>query len=432
MSKLLNEHRREHADILRDMRALHDKAEKAKRALTDDEKSRWDAMQARADSLRESIGREQMLADEELRLSRPVGEQRDGGPAAAGADRGVEIRSGADWARLFPEQDGELRAAFEGGRFGLVDFVRGIAGMKTSEIAHRVLSIGTDSAGGFAVPTILMPGIMDALVPVSSLLTAGASFVNVEEDMGPSGGKSYNWPAISTLPTAAWRSENGNVAESDPVFRNVTAVPRSLSFMFRLSRELLADAMGLEQALRRAIAAAFARELDRAGLRGSGTAPEPRGILNTSGIQPVTNGANGASLASLRFANLMTATQAVLAADAPMPTAAIMSPRSLIGFGNLADTTNQPLQRPGTISQMQFIATSQVPNALTVGTSNDCTELYVGDFRTVRFVLRERPSIQLLVERYADAGQLAFVCHTRVDVIVTYPAALAVVTGVRP
>jgi hypothetical protein len=36
------------------------------------------------------------------------------------------------------------------------------------------------------------------------------------------------------------------------------------------------------------------------------------------------------------------------------------------------------------------------------------------------------------MERYADSGQIGFVCHVRADVVVTYPSTLAVITGVRP
>ena len=357
--------------------------------------------------------------------------QRSAGQAGASGQGAVEIRSGADWAEHFSQMaEPDTRDAFEQGEFGIDDFCRAIAGMRSSDVARRALSLGTDSAGGFTVPTILMPEILDALVPASSLMMAGAQIVRVDSESD--GAKSLNWAAVQTLPVAAWRSENGVVAESDPVFRNVLAVPRSLAFMFKVSRELLGDANGLREALNRAIGAAFARELDRAGLRGTGTAPEPRGISNTAGIQAVGNGANGASQATLRWANLMTAYQSILAADAPQPTAAIMSPRSLIGFGNLADTTNQPLQRPVPLVPLQFLATSAVPNTLTVGTSTDCTEVYVGDFTGVKFVMREQPSIQLLTERFADNGQIGFMCHVRADVIVPYAAQLAVVTGLRP
>jgi hypothetical protein len=65
----------------------------------------------------------------------------------------------------------------------------------------------------------------------------------------------------------------------------------------------------------------------------------------------VTNGANGTSLAS--YANFFSAVQALLTADAPMPNAAIMAPRSLVKLGGLLDTTNQPLRVPPMLEQMK-------------------------------------------------------------------------------
>ena len=69
---------------------------------------------------------------------------------------------------------------------------------------------------------------------------------------------------------------------------------------------------------------------------------------------------------------------------------------------------------------------------LTVGTSADCSEIYVGDFSKVVFMLRENVSIQLAKELFATTGQVGFVCHVRADVAVLYPQALAVIKGVRP
>ena len=140
-------------------------------------------------------------------------------------------------------------------------------------------------------------------------------------------------------------------------------------------------------------------------------------------------GANGASLAG--YANLLAATQAILQADAPAPTAAIMSPRSLVKLAGLVDTLGQPIEKPSMVENWKLISTSQIPNALTVGTSSDCSEIYVGDFTKVHFMMREQMSIQLLHELYASTGQIAFVCHVRADIAVMYPKAFAIVTGVR-
>lgn len=308
--------------------------------------------------------------------------------------------------------------------FTLTEWMRGVANLKTSTAVRNALSVGTDTAGGFTVPSRVMPGILGALAPASSLMIAGMGLVPLED-----GAKTFTTAVVDTIPTAAWRLESGAIADSDPAFRGVVATPRSLSFKFKVSRELLMDSPNMNEALNLVIAQAFAKEIDRAGLRGTGTAPEPRGLSNTSGIQTVTNGANGASLTG--YTNLFSAVQAIMQANGPMPTAAIMSPRSLVKLGGLLDTTNQPLNVPPMLQGVQQIGTSQIPNTLTVGTSTDCTEIYVGNFTNMAAMLRENLSIQLLTELYAATGEIGFVAHARVDFAVMYPAAFALVTGVR-
>jgi HK97 family phage major capsid protein len=147
--------------------------------------------------------------------------------------------------------------------------------------------------------------------------------------------------------------------------------------------------------------------IDRAGLRGSGTAPEIRGILNTSVIQTGTNGSACASFATTAYANYISAIQAILAVDGPMPTAVIMSPRSLTTLPGLLDTTNQPRQQPKNLDNTKFIATSQIPNNLTVGATNDCSEIYIGDLSSIIYFIREGISIQVLREMHAGTGEIA-------------------------
>ena len=311
------------------------------------------------------------------------------------------------------------------GNMTLGDFFRGVAGMRTSDGVKNALSEGTNSAGGYAVPTILLPGILNALVPASSLLTAGAHVGMLDNVQG----SSFNIAATDTIPTAAWRSESGDVAESDPAFRSITITPRSLAFRFKMSRELLQDAPGIEQALKVAIAQAFAKELDRAGLRGSGTAPEIKGLFNIIGVNAINNGANGAKLTN--YAKFINAARAIKEANAPAPTAAIMSPREDETIALFADTTGQPLRRPDALANWQFLTSSQIPTNLTVGTSTDGSEVYVGDFGQFTFFMREGVSVQKLDELYAATGEVGFVCHTRVDVAAAYAKAFAVITGVR-
>lgn len=328
----------------------------------------------------------------------------------------------------------EIRAHYMGGSSGggaagmkLVDFVRGVAGMSTTDSVRASLSIGTEADGGYLVPSILMPTVLEALVPASACLTAGAAIVPFS-----GAGKSWTYAGIDTLPTAAWRNENGAIAESQMTFRVATVAPKSLAFYFKMSRELLMDAVGLQDAVAIAVSQAFAKELDRVALLGTGTAPEPRGLANLSGVHAFGNGANGASLASTKYANFFGATQLLLDANAPMPTGAVMSNRSLIGLGQLVDTTGQPLQRPEMLQDMRFVSTSQIPDSVTVGTSTDCSSIFLGDFTKMFFAMREQFTLQRVDQAFATTGQIGFIGHVRADVLVTYPKAFAAITGIRP
>lgn len=313
----------------------------------------------------------------------------------------------------------------DGEAMNLASFFRGVAGMHTTESVRNALSEGTGASGGYAVPTLLLPGVLAALAPASSLLQAGANIAMLDAQQAGS----FNIAAVDTLPTAAWRSEGGAVVQSDPIFRGITITTRSLAFQFKVSRELLQDAPGLEGALQVAIAQAFAGELDRAGLRGSGTAPEIRGLLNTTNVNAITSGTNGAVLTN--YAKFINAARAIKEANAPAPTAAIMAPRTDESVALFADTTGQPLRRPDALADWQFLTTSQVPTNLTVGTSTDCSEIYVGDFRQCTFFMRQDVSVQLLREAYASTGEIGFACHARVDFAPAYAKAFAVISGVR-
>lgn len=77
-----------------------------------------------------------------------------------------------------------------------------------------------------------------------------------------------------------------------------------------------------------------------------------------------------------------------------------------------------------------MIATSQIPNNLTVGTSNDCSEIYRRlQHRAVRHAEERVGSTAARPVRGNGRDRVRLPCVR--DVIVQYPAALALVTGVR-
>lgn len=309
----------------------------------------------------------------------------------------------------------------------LGEFARGVLGLPCHEAIRASLATGVDADGGHLVPSVVMPRILEALVRASTLLQAGAGILPLE-----AGAKQFTVAGIDTLPQAGWREEGGTVPVSAPTFRAVIAKPKSLSVIVKMTRELLADAAQLGDALTTALAQAFAAEMDRVGLRGSGTDPEPRGTKGTTGVHAIANGTDGASLATGRYGKFHEAMQSILQANGPTPRAAIMSPRSQIVLGGQVDTTGQPLAVPPLLRELLMLSTSQIPDDQTVGGSNDCSDIYLGDFSRLFFAMRENLSIARLSELYAGTGEVGIVAHARVDVLVTYPKAMAVISGVRP
>lgn len=348
-------------------------------------------------------------------------------------DRGnlTVLRASSDFERHYHQRSvgtgGSNRPGagqvFSPGSFTMADFVRGALGMETSPEARAALAVGTNTAGGYAVPDILMPGILSAFTPASALMQAGAGIIDTR------GEKSITNVAVDSIPTPAWRLEMGSVAESEPTFRAVVGAPKSLAFYVKCSREILADARNMEAALNAVIGQAMAKEFDRAGLRGSGTDPEPEGILNNAAVLTVTQGTNGAVVAD--YSPILSGMLAIRKQNAPMPTSWITSPDATFKYAGLADTTGQPLRAPEMVTRLRQYDTTQIPINLTVGSSSNCTEQYLGDFSGFYYLMRENVSIQVLRELFAADGAIGFLVHARLDTFIPYPKQFCVVKGTR-
>src|SRR4029450_3345540 len=229
--------------------------------------------------------------------------------------------------------------------------------------------------------------------------------------------------------TPAWHAENAPIAAADMTFDAVTFTARTLTRLVVLSVELFEDAdPGAEGVIAQSFAAQVALEVDRAALRSTGTAPEPRGVLNTSGITTTTHGTNGSTIGSPPAAGTMGWEFLVDAAAAVRnanfePNAQLMAPRTPQSLAKLRDTTNQYIQPPSYLDGLPRLQTKQIPVNLTVGTSNDCSEVYTAQWDQLllgwRTTLRALP----LGGRVVDNGQYGFLAWLRMDTQLAQPAA---------
>jgi HK97 family phage major capsid protein len=216
-------------------------------------------------------------------------------------------------------------------------------------------------------------------------------------------------------------------------FDRVTFTARTLVRTILLSVELFEDSpaqgtASAEDVIANAFAGQMAVELDRVALLGTGTPPEPRGVLNQSGITSTAHGANGTVITNFDW--WLDAIGAVRAAGFE-PNAHIQAPRSSTSLSKLKEaTTNAYMAPPAGLLPMY--PTKSVPITLTVGTSTDTSLVFTADWSQLMVGIRTDFNLRFLGERYlADNLQYAFLAYLRADVQLAQPTAFVVDTGVR-
>ncbi len=347
-----------------------------------------------------------------------VGDQHFGKRDRAGATLWA-LKPGEKVADYVGHGGGQLRDA------GFGDVIRAQmfgAGRDAAQI-RATLAGGTDSSGGFLVPDVLSGRLIDRLRAALVIMRAGAITVPITSD-------NLRIAKIATDPTPAWRAENAAVAESVPSLEAVNFVPRSLGLIVKSSRELAEDAPNFAEMVETTIANAFAGEVDRVALVGTGTAPQPRGIVNVAGIGAVSMGTNGAALAN--YTRLLDALQTYETANnAVAPSAAILHPRTMRAVRGMADSTGQPLRRPEGVD-FPMLSTTSMPITETQGTANNASSIVLGDFSQLMIGVRTTLQVYPLQQAFASTAQIGFLCLLRVDVQVAQPTSFVRIAGIIP
>src|SRR6266545_1978908 len=271
----------------------------------------------------------------------------------------------------------------------------------------------TSTAGGVLVPTPLAANIIDKARNATRVFQAGAVTV-------PMKAQTLKVPRLTVDNTPAWHSEAGSLSPADLTFDSVTFTAQTLARVIKLSVELFEDAdPSAQSVIENSFAKQIALEVDRVALRGSGTSPEPRGVLNQTGVTTTTHGANGSTIGSPVAAGVMNweflgQATGIVRGQNFEPNAHIMAPRTLQSLSLVPDTTNQ------------------FPITLTVGTSTDCSEVYTADWTQLMVGMRTEFNLQFLRERFlADTLEYAFLAYLRADIQLSQPKAFNVDTGVR-
>ncbi len=335
-------------------------------------------------------------------------------PAVDGGDNGdmpaaYSLRSGEpmrQWAQARSHDDAITPGAF----------LRAIVTGAKSETEQRALAGGTDAAGGYTVPTVTSAQLIDLARAEMVLDAAGAQTMPLDS--------AENVVAkVTADPTPAWRVENAAVNESDPTFGGVILKPKSIAVMVKASVELMNDSVNLETELPNVLAKAMAQEIDRVGLIGSGTDPEPTGIVNYSGL--TSNTFAGGALTG--YGPLMTARGALHGANERLG-AFIMASRDENDLASLTASDGQPLNMPRVLEQVPMLHTSAIPTD--GGAGSDESQIIAGDFSQLLIGVRSSIRVEILRERFMDSLQFGLIAHARIDFAAARESAFTVLDGV--
>lgn len=278
-------------------------------------------------------------------------------------------------------------------------------------------------SAGVLVPTPIAGFVIDRLRNASVVNRLGARTV-------PMASKTLSVPRITADPTAAWLAEGATITPNDGAMDDVTLTSKRLTAIVKFSDELDEDSDPelAGDVLANSLARAFALELDRAALRGSGTGEEPLGVRNQTGVQILDLGANGADASWDTLADLAALIDGANAA----PNGFAWSTRTANNVAKIkASGSGEYLRPPESISGMARVASNAVPTDLDKGTTvGTVSEIYSGMWSDLYLGLRVGFELRRLSERYAEEGKVALRARLRADVQLAHGASFAVAIGV--
>lgn len=305
--------------------------------------------------------------------------------------------------------------------------------MQTKDLSQSV-----DSAGGYVVPTVALPGYLEALRSAAVVWPqAGITvFDNVK-------GSPLTLPKQIGNTTVQWVGENVAPTASDVTFGQMTMTPKKAAGLVKLSNRLIRMGTIAEQVVRQNLTRSLSLEIDRVLLRGSGAAGEPRGIGNTAGIINVEVDTNGGPFTFEVAADMQVAVDETDAA--PRNQGYVGHPRAFHSMKTerIAQFSGQtagayvvlPMsnQQISDLLGYKFLQTTAIPKNLTKGSGTSLTEVYFGNWADLYLAIWQDITLKASDVTGDNSGsaftqdQTWIVAQIEVDVAVARPTSFALV-----
>ena len=371
------------AELIKGATAIVDAAQAEGRGLNAEEKSKFDAMESDARSIKDQIDTLERAADMKKEL-------------AANA----EVRQAAPKAT----RKGAFESYLRNGMGALTSEERSIMGQLRGQ------TTSPDSAGGFLVPQ----GFSNEL-DVATLFTGEVE--RLAKKLNTAGGALLDYPTINdTAVDSALTAEAAGVGVQDMTFANKQLSAYNYASQVKVSMQLLQDnAFDLNLFLAEAMGERTARATNAAFSNGTGSS-QPQGIVTGS-----TLGSTAASATAIAADDILNLIHSIdpsyrnKASFGLMANDSVISAIRALGLGSANDfpifIPSMEVGQPDKLFGFNLYYNNDMESAITTGKKT----LLAADFS--KFVVRSAGGIQMirLNERYMDTLEIGFLSTSRKD-----------------
>lgn len=363
------------------------------RSLNTEEQAAFDKASAEITGQLKTIEAEERAAEAASKLTQQTEER-----AVSGGDQATATKAAEAW-NMF------VRAGFT----GLNDEQRSLVGKwRSTNTDYRALSIVTNTAGQYTVPTSWETDVVLGMKSYTGILDTGVAKV-----ITTSGGNPINYPTMNdTANVGAILAENTAAGEQDVAFGQVTiGAYKYTTKLIKVPIELLQDsAVDVEGLIREAMSERLGRIWNTHLTVGDGST-QPQGIVTAAALGKTA--AAAVAFTSNEMLDLIHSVDPAYRNGARL----MFHDTTLKAILQLADSQNRPLFQPSyrdaapaTVHGYPFTINQDmaVPAAA-------AKFMLFGNFKY--FLVRRAMGLDMLrlSERYAESAQVAFVGFARMD-----------------
>jgi len=374
------------AELIKQATGIVEAAQAEGRSLNAEEKSKFDAMEADARSIKDQIDTLERAAELKKELASNA-EARQAAPKASKSSTFAKYLRNGMGALSSEERSimGELRGT-------------------STQI------VGTDSLGGFLVPQ----DFSDEL-DIATLFTGEVE--RLAKKLNTAGGALLDYPTINDTATDAnLISEAAAVTVQDMTFANAQLSAYNYASQVRVSMQLLQDnAFDLNAFLAESMGERIARATNAAFTTGTGSS-QPQGIVTGS-----TEGNEAAAADAITASDILDLIHSIDPSYRNKPTFGLMAHDNVIaairalGIGSSNDfpifIPSMEAGQPDKLFGYNVYYNNDMQSSIATGTKT----LIAADFS--KFVVRSAGGVQMvrLNERYMDELEVGFVAYARKD-----------------